>query len=96
MSVDLEKLIAAAGLAPHVFVTTPVFAGSVCFPANGIRALDLQIGYDPIVDVPNVVDNPFHGEVWTKQPSKNFSASQKDGLAKLAQWYVQLPDVKIF
>ena len=95
MSVDIEKLITAAGLAPHAFVTTPVFTGSVCFPANAIRALDFQIGYDPIVDVPNVADNPFHGEVWTKQPTKKFSASQKAGLAKLAKWYVQLSDVEI-
>lgn len=96
MSVDIEKLISEAGILPQVFVTTPVFTGSVCFPANAVRALDLQIGYDPIVDVPNVTDNPFHGEVWTRQPSKKFSASQKDGLASIAKWYVQLPDVEIF
>ena len=95
MSVDIESLIVAAGEDPHAYVTTPVFTGSVALPAGEVRALDLWIGYDPIVDVPDVQDNPYHGGVWSKTEKNSFSERQKSGLAKLARWYVELPDVDI-
>ena len=39
MSVDIEALIAAAGVNPKAYVTTPVFTGSVAFLAGKVRAL---------------------------------------------------------
>ena len=95
MSVDIESLIVDAGEDPHTYVTTPVFTGSVALPAGKVRALDLLVGYEPIKDVPNVQDNPHHGEVWAKTERKSFSEAQKSGLAKAARWYVELPDVDI-
>ncbi|MFZ1415885.1 MAG: hypothetical protein WAS73_15100 [Defluviicoccus sp.] len=95
MSVDIEKLIVAAGEDPYVYVTTPVFTGSVALAVGDVRALDLWVGYDPIKDVPNVPDNPHHGEVWTTTPKNSFNDRQKNGLARLARWYVELPDVDI-
>ena len=80
---------------PRAFVTTPVYLGSVAFPAGAIRALDLWVGYEPISDDPIIPDNPYHGEAWAKTAKKSFSEAQKSGLAKLARWYVELPDVDI-
>ena len=95
MSVDFEALIIAAGEIPQEYVTTPVYTGSVAFSAGDVRALDFIVGYEPIEDVSNAPDNPYHGEVWTKTPTKKFSKRQKDGLANLARGYVELPDVDI-
>ena len=95
MSVDVEALMIAVGVDPKVFVTTPVYTGSVAFPAGAIRALDLWIGYEPIKDVAGVVDNPYHAEVWTKEAKRSFSEAQKSGLARLARWYVEIPEVDI-
>lgn len=95
MSVDIEASITAAGQHPQTYVTTPVFTGSVTFSANDVRALDLWIGYEPIKDIPNIPDNPHHGEVWATTDKKSFSDAQKTGLANAAQWYVELPDVDI-
>lgn len=95
MSVDIEKLIVAAGQDPRVYVTTPRFTGSVAMPAGKVRELDLWVGYDPVKDAPNEPDNPHHGEVWATKPKKSFTDAQKNGLARLARWYVELPDVDI-
>lgn len=95
MSVDIEGLIVSAGADPQTYVTTPIFTGSVALPAGEIRALDLWVGYEPIKDVPNVQDNPHHGEVWAKTEKKSFTEGQKSGLAKVARWYVELLDVDI-
>lgn len=95
MSVDIEGLIVCAGQDPKTYVTTPVFTASVSLPAGKARSLDLFVGYDPIKDVPNVEDNPHHGEAWAKTERKSFSEAQKSGLAKVARWYVELPDVDI-
>jgi hypothetical protein len=95
MSVDVEGLIVGAGENPQTYVTTPVFTGSVALTAGEARALDLWVGYEPIKDVPNVQDNPHHGEVWAKTEKKSFTEAQKSGLAKAARWYVELPDVDI-
>lgn len=89
MSVDIEALITATGQDPRVYVTTPVFIGSVVFSATDVRSLGLWIGYEPIPD------NPHHGEVWATTDKKHFSDAQKTGLAKAARWYVELPDVDI-
>lgn len=95
MSVDIEALITTAGQQPKTYVTTPVFTGSVAFSANDVRALHLWVGYEPIKDVPNIPDNPYHGEVWPMTDKKSFTEGQKTGLARTAQWYVELPDVDI-
>ena len=89
MSVDIELLIVAGGKDPNVWVTTPKFTGSVSFSARQIRNFDLLIGYAPIND------SPYHGEVWTSQPSNRFSNTQQKGLLKAAEWYVELKDVDI-
>jgi len=95
MSVDIEALIVAAGEDPVEYVTTPVFTGSVVFQAGKARALDLMVGYEPIIDEEGFPDNPYHGEVWLKTAKKQFSSSQKDGLAKAASWYVEIDDVEL-
>ena len=95
MSVDIEARITAAGKHPQTYVTTPVFTGSVAFSAGEVRALGLWIGYEPIIDVPNTPDNPYHGEVWATTDKKSFTERQKTGLATAAQWYVELLEVDI-
>ncbi|EEE35180.1 hypothetical protein RKLH11_3856 [Rhodobacteraceae bacterium KLH11] len=95
MSVDIEALIVADAEDPASWVTSPRFTGSVCFSAHQIRELDLIVGYDPIKDELGVPDNPYHGEVWTSEPSKRFSNGQQKGLLKAAEWYVELEDVEI-
>lgn len=90
MSVDIEKSILAAGLEGSEFVTNPTFTGSVAFPAGRVRNLGLLVGYDPIFE------NLHHGEVWSAGMRPNrFSDQQKKGLAAVATWYVELPDVDI-
>lgn len=89
MSVDIEALILAGGENPKRYVSTPVFTGSVAFAAEQIRQLKLMIGYAPIPD------NPYHGEVWMRTPSRRFSHYQKKGLVNAARWYVELPGVHI-
>ena len=85
----------AANVDPKAFVTTPVFTGSVAFFACAIRDLGLWVGYDPIPDSPSGPGNPYHGEVWATTPKKRFSDNERTGLARAAQWYVQLPNVDI-
>lgn len=91
MSIDVEKLIVAAGHQPHQYVVDPVFTGAVSFSASAIRSLGLWIGYEP------VHDNPYHGEVWSSTPSRHnkFTKMQKDGLAAAAAWYVPIDDVAL-
>lgn len=95
MSVDVEGLIVEAGQEPRIFVTTPIFTGSVSFSAGAVRSLELWVGYEPVADIPGVPDNPYHGEVWARAAKKSFSESQKTGIAKQARWYVEIPDVDI-
>ena len=96
MSVDILKLIEDAGLDAHEFVTTPVFTGSVCFKANDARTVGLVIGYDPIQNVPNVEDNPYHGEVWRTDGNPNkFTRTQQKALIEASEWFVELPSVEI-
>ncbi len=89
MSVDIENKIIGANEDPKEYVTTPVFTGSVHFLASAIRELDLWIGYDPLPD------NPHHGEVWGNPRPNRFKSSQKNGLHRLAQWYVALENVDL-
>lgn len=95
MSVDIESLMIEQNVTPKVFVTTPIYTGSVAFTAQSIRKINLWVGYDPIRNVAGIPDNPYHGEVWAKTQKKNFSDAEKTGLAKLASWYVKLPDVDL-
>ncbi|GER04185.1 hypothetical protein JCM17846_18670 [Iodidimonas nitroreducens] len=89
MSVDLEARIRAEGHDPKIYVTTPVFTGSVFFKACDVRALALWIGYDPLPD------NPSHGEVWGSPRPNRFRRDQVSGLQQTAKWYVSLQDVEI-
>jgi hypothetical protein len=89
MSIDVEALIRKAGLQPQIFVTTPVFTGSVAFEASSIRSLGLWVGYEPLTL------NPYHGEVWGAVRHTKFTRSQKSGLASSANWYVQIPNVSL-
>lgn len=91
MSIDIEKLIVAAGHQPQQYVVDPVFTGAVVFPASAIRSLGLWIGYEP------VHGNPYHGEVWGSAFARHnkFTKAQKDGLAAAAAWYVPLADVAL-
>lgn len=91
MSVDIEKLIFADGKDPSGWATTPKFTGSASFSDHQIRNFDLMIGFEPIKDELDVSDNPYHGEVWTSQPSRRFS----NGQPNTAEWYVELEDVDI-
>ena len=90
MSVDIESLMIADGQDPRVYVTTPVFLGSVSFYAADIRGLQLRVGYDPIPG------NPYHGEVWGgfERPNR-FTSAQSRGLAAAARWYVEIPGVEL-
>lgn len=96
MSVDIHKLIEEGEDDIKEFVTTPVYTGSVVFPAAAARNANLRIGYDPIKDQPGVEDNPYHGEVWGEdaKPTK-FTNSQKKALANASSWLVELDDVEI-
>jgi hypothetical protein len=89
MSVDIEKLILAAGLDPRQYVTTPKYIGSVAFSAGSARAAKLFVGYDPLPE------NPFHGEVWGNPRPDRFTGTQKKKLAAASEWYVQIPGVEI-
>ncbi|MEW8385339.1 MAG: hypothetical protein AB2704_26060 [Candidatus Thiodiazotropha taylori] len=90
MSIDIPTLIEQAGLDPHIFVTTPVFTGSVQFTAEDARSVDLQIGFDPLED------NPYHGEVWgTRDNPCKFTNRQKRKLKEASEWFVELPGVDI-
>jgi hypothetical protein len=89
MSIDVEALIKNAGLKPRIFVTTPVFLGSVAFKASSIRSLGLWVGYEPLAT------NLYHGEVWGAVRHNRFTGSQTRGLASSASWYVQIPNVSL-
>lgn len=96
MSVDILKLIVNNGVDAKEFVTTPVFTGSVCFKANAARTVGLIIGYDPILGIPNVEDNPYHGEVWRADGKLNkFTRMQQKALIDASDWFVGLPGVEI-
>jgi hypothetical protein len=96
MSVDILKLIEQSVIDAKKFVTTPVYICSVCFKAGAARTAGLRVGYDPIKDVPNVVDNPYHGEVWGPEGKPNkFSRGQKRALVEASEWFVDLPGVAI-
>lgn len=95
MSVEIEALIKKDELNPREYVITPDFQGAVSFTAESIRALDLMVGYHPIEDVPNVPDNPYHGEVWRKEEARKFTGAQVKGLMAAAQWYVEIEGVDL-
>ena len=96
MSVDIEKLIRQAGLDPQAFVKTSKYEGAVCFSAQAARNLGLKVGYDPIKDIPGLLDNPYHGEVWGPPDKPNkFTRVQKKALMLTSNWFVELPGVTI-
>lgn len=95
MSVEIEALIKKDELNPREYVITPDFPGAVSFTAESVRALDLMVGYHPIEGVPNVPDNPYHGEVWRKDEARKFKGTQEKGLRDAAQWYVQIEGVDL-
>ena len=82
--------MAESGVDAREFVTTPKYIGSVKFLAEDIRSLELRIGRKP------EPDNDHHGEVWGKEERPNyFSKGQKNGLAKKAEWFVELTEVEL-
>lgn len=89
MSVDLERLISAAGLDAQKFVTTPKYIGSVVFNTGSARAAELLVGYDPLPE------NPYHGQVWGQNRPNRFSRTQKTALMEASEWFVELPGVEI-
>jgi hypothetical protein len=58
MSVDIEPLMIAAGLAPLHYV--PAGQGAVKLKVGDLRDLGFRVGSDP--DIPG--GNPQHGLVW--------------------------------
>lgn len=80
MSVDIEKLILAAGLDPREFVASPEFTGAVSFTAEAVRSLGLRIGLEPLET------NPYHGEVWgpEERPSR-FTKGEKRRLLEMCE-----------
>lgn len=90
MSVDFPHLMDRDGVDVADFVTTPVFSGSVSFPASAAREQDLWIGYEPIDG------NPYHGEVWRPPPpTHRFTNTQKKALMQASEWFVELDGVDI-
>ena len=84
MSVDLEALIVEANLDPRLYVTTPVWIGSVYFCVGNLRAEGFMVGFHPLTE------NPYHGEVWG-----SFTKDQQRRLAEIASWYVEIPGASI-
>lgn len=89
MSVDLLALMNDAGVDAETFVTTPIFTGSVQFPAGAARAAELWIGFDPLPE------NPYHGEVWRNFNGGRFTKGQVRALTNAAEWFVEIPNVTI-
>lgn len=84
MSVDLQKQIEEAGRDAREFVTSPVWIGSVRFQVGQLRAEEFKVGYDPSKR------NLHHGEVWG-----NFTASKKQKLRELCEWFIAIDNVSI-
>jgi len=80
MSVDVKKLIEAAGIDPREFVTSPRWTGSLLISVGDLRDKQLLVGYSPIDE------NPYHGEAWGK-----LSRGQKNDLLARSTWFVQIP-----
>lgn len=87
MSVDIEKLILQDNKNPVDVVTTPRWTGSILLKVQGLRALDLKVGYNPITSPP---ENPYHGEVWG-----NFTKSKKKQILRSAVWLVPIENAQI-
>jgi hypothetical protein len=79
MSVDIEKLIVEANLAPANFVTNEEFFCSVQFSAGALRGENLLVGYFPLLP-----ENPHHGAIWGIT-----TRGKMNELRRLAQWYVE-------
>jgi len=84
MSVDLEQLIIEAGLVPMDYVTTPRWFGSLVYEVRELRAMNLQVGFEPLED------NPYHGEVWGI-----FDRPTQRHLCETAVWFVEIEGVAI-
>ena len=85
MSVDLEAQILEAGVNPRLFVTTPVWMGSVRMVVGEVRNERLLVGSHPLMP-----ENPYHGEVWGIE-----TKVQQRKLQTLAIWYVEIPGVLV-
>lgn len=84
MSLDIEKLIEAAGLNSRDFVTNESWPAAVSFSAGQLRALGLQVGYDPLPE------NAFHGAAWGIS-----SKAMQRRVKGAAQWYVAAEGVSL-
>lgn len=83
MSVDIGQLLAEAGLAESHMVPTGM--GAVRLPVDGVRALSLKVGSDPIPP-----SHPYHGQVWGVKNSKRRKLHQL-----VAGWVVELPGIAL-
>ena len=90
MSIDLQHEIEEAGLDPRVYVTTPVWIGSVRFLVEHLRTEGFMVGSDPIEQGPGSAANPYHGQVWG-----NFSKSKQWRLQQLCEWFVPINGVAL-
>jgi hypothetical protein len=90
MSIDLQHEIEEAGLDPRVYVTTPVWIGSVRFLVEHLRTEGFMIGSDPTEQGAGGAANPYHGQVWG-----NFSKSKQRRLQQLCEWFVPIEGVAL-
>lgn len=90
MSVDIEKLIVAAGLEPKKYVTTPKWVGSVKIQVASIRATSCRVGFDPLPKNPPHPENPYHGGVWG-----NFNKATQRAIRRASNWLVEIEGVAL-
>jgi hypothetical protein len=86
MSVDILNLIEAAGIDARTHVTgLPNHPYAVSLRVGDLRALGLQVGYQPLEEKPPFPANPFHGAVWGIGNSRG----PKNELRRIADWFVE-------
>lgn len=84
MSIDILNLLEQAGLdAPSYVTQHPNRPYAVRFRVGDLRALGLQVGFDPLEEQPPFPANPFHGEVWGTKPR-----GIRNELRRIANWFV--------
>ncbi len=84
MSVDIEKLIVAAGLRPEAYVTTPRWVGSIRIEVAPIRTKNCLVGFDPLPK------NPYHGGIWG-----SFNRDTQNAIRQASNWLVEIKGVAL-
>ncbi|MCC6598055.1 MAG: hypothetical protein IT559_04640 [Alphaproteobacteria bacterium] len=90
MSVDIEKLIVAAGLKPEEYVTTPRWVGSIRIQVAPIRTTNCSVGFDPLPENSPHPENPYHGGVWG-----NFNKATQRAIRQASNWLVEIEGVNL-